>query len=634
MSPKYRFLLAILLTLIAICRETVFGQTKRVDIPFTVANEANCNCSITVTSSVTNSSLCNRNDGAIFISPADGSGDFTYKWLNQGGNTIGTSQNLVNVLPGTYYLEIADNNAPLCGSSTYGFTVSSALAVVTTVQDNDGCSTVNGAVSVDVTGGSGNYGYSWNLPDGTQTQVRNLTNVMAGTYQLTVNDLTLGCTVSKNVSVKSKSQLQVTLNSQQGNSSCTNADGIADVTVSGGSGQYKYYWYDLGSFGIVSSSEDLLNVKAGSYSLFVSDAVSGCTGYTYITIPELTAAPQFNFNNIVANTACSAPFNGAATLEISGTTGPYNVTWTDASNTIVSNVLNPTALAGGLYGITIEDTQTKCTTFVSPLDPEALYIEDNSQPTITVTVDALTPNTMCAPSNGSISVTVEDPLVPYTLAWRGPNNFSSTDEDIQGLASGKYLLTIEAVCNQPPVIELPPNTVTTSTLSINLLDIISDPNDNLDLNSFQVTQPPVSQAIASITSDHYLEIDYNNVEFFGTDNLRIQACDLLDACTESTFSFQIERNGGIVVFNAVAPHSTGNNKYMRILNLPAENKVMVFNRWGDLVFNTRNYNDETPGKRFEGVGLDGKSLPTGTYFYKIEFEGGISVMTGYLALKQ
>jgi gliding motility-associated-like protein len=154
------------------------------------------------------------------------------------------------------------------------------------------------------------------------------------------------------------------------------------------------------------------------------------------------------------------------------------------------------------------------------------------------------------------------------------------------------------------------------------------------LNSFQVTQPPVSQAIASITSDHYLEIDYNNVEFFGTDNLRIQACDLLDACTESTFSFQIERNGGIVVFNAVAPHSTGNNKYMRILNLPAENKVMVFNRWGDLVFNTQNYNDETPGKRFEGVGLDGKSLPTGTYFYKIEFEGGISVMTGYLALKQ
>ena len=70
------------------------------------------------------------------------------------------------------------------------------------------------------------------------------------------------------------------------------------------------------------------------------------------------------------------------------------------------------------------------------------------------------------------------------------------------------------------------------------------------------------------------------------------------------------------------------------MNLPSDNKVSIFNRWGDLVFGTQNYNDETPGKRFEGFSSDGKSLPSGTYFYKIEFADGRSALTGYLALKQ
>jgi len=52
------------------------------------------------------------------------------------------------------------------------------------------------------------------------------------------------------------------------------------------------------------------------------------------------------------------------------------------------------------------------------------------------------------------------------------------------------------------------------------------------------------------------------------------------------------------------------------------------------VFEVQNYTNDLPGKRFEGMNDHGKDLPSGTYFYKIEFADASSPVTGYLSLKQ
>ncbi len=94
----------------------------------------------------------------------------------------------------------------------------------------------------------------------------------------------------------------------------------------------------------------------------------------------------------------------------------------------------------------------------------------------------------------------------------------------------------------------------------------------------------------------------------------------------------------VQVFNAVAPASTGDNKFMRIVNLPTNNTVAIYNRWGDKVFETSNYDSQIPEKRFEGMNNNGKELATGTYFYRIEIneEGysGPRLVTGYVFLKR
>lgn len=90
---------------------------------------------------------------------------------------------------------------------------------------------------------------------------------------------------------------------------------------------------------------------------------------------------------------------------------------------------------------------------------------------------------------------------------------------------------------------------------------------------------------------------------------------------------------GILVYNAIAPNGYEANRYMQIANLPEGSMVTIYNRWGDKVFEMAGYDDTVAGKRFEGVGLDGKELPSGNYFYKIELPDA-SPLTGFLSLKR
>lgn len=99
---------------------------------------------------------------------------------------------------------------------------------------------------------------------------------------------------------------------------------------------------------------------------------------------------------------------------------------------------------------------------------------------------------------------------------------------------------------------------------------------------------------------------------------------------------------GVVIYNAVSPNDDGLNDYFIIDGIDAcpQNKVSIFNRWGAKVFETNGYN--TTGNVFDGTSeaagtiSESKKLPTGTYFYIIDFldeTGGVRTKkAGYLYL--
>lgn len=96
-------------------------------------------------------------------------------------------------------------------------------------------------------------------------------------------------------------------------------------------------------------------------------------------------------------------------------------------------------------------------------------------------------------------------------------------------------------------------------------------------------------------------------------------------------------NQSIVVFNAISPTPGDEiNDYIRIENLVESDVVSIYNRWGDLVFEMKNYVNDDVAKRFNGlsnIGGGGKDLPAGNYFYVIRRKAGKEV-SGYLSLRK
>lgn len=92
---------------------------------------------------------------------------------------------------------------------------------------------------------------------------------------------------------------------------------------------------------------------------------------------------------------------------------------------------------------------------------------------------------------------------------------------------------------------------------------------------------------------------------------------------------------GIEVFNGVSVIQDGQNDWMKIRNIelyPA-NRVTIFNRWGDSVFEMTGYDNNQKAFRGESNINGNNKLPGGTYFYSIDLGDGTAKTTGYLQIK-
>ncbi|MBX2967277.1 MAG: gliding motility-associated C-terminal domain-containing protein [Cyclobacteriaceae bacterium] len=189
--------------------------------------------------------------------------------------------------------------------------------------------------------------------------------------------------------------------------------------------------------------------------------------------------------------------------------------------------------------------------------------------------------------------------------------------------------------NSPPQIQAQTFTVQIEgQLEQDLVPFISDPDNNIDFTSLRVINNQTARgAPATIDAAYNLLINYQGDAFTGTDRVTIEVCDLSLACAQQVFDIEITAE--VVVFNGLTPDGDGLNdfmfiKYLDVIAGADRNKVTIFNRWGDVVFDVENYNNTD--KVFNGLSNKGNELPSGTYFYKIEFTNNLKPLTGFLTL--
>lgn len=126
----------------------------------------------------------------------------------------------------------------------------------------------------------------------------------------------------------------------------------------------------------------------------------------------------------------------------------------------------------------------------------------------------------------------------------------------------------------------------------------------------------------------------------GTTTITFEATDNAGNSTTCSFEVIIEAETDQTKYG-FSPDGDGINEYWEIdgiTNYP-NNRVLIYNRWGDLVFEVKGYNNTT--KVFRGIAnrkrnLGADKLPEGTYFFHIIIDGPhhLKKEKGFLVLKR
>jgi gliding motility-associated-like protein len=93
----------------------------------------------------------------------------------------------------------------------------------------------------------------------------------------------------------------------------------------------------------------------------------------------------------------------------------------------------------------------------------------------------------------------------------------------------------------------------------------------------------------------------------------------------------------IFIPQAFTPNSDGDNDYFEIVGLENYpiNHLTIFNRWGNIVFETDNYTNDWQGTTNVNLTLGGELLPTGTYFYILDLkQEDMEIFKGYVYIQR
>ncbi|MCG3167456.1 MAG: hypothetical protein POELPBGB_03248 [Bacteroidia bacterium] len=350
-----------------------------------------------------NVNCAGSNTGSIDITVSGGTAPYTYAWSNGA-----TTQDLSGLAPGFYSVTVTDANG--C-TTTESVTITqlSNLSVSSLITDAT-CGASDGAVNITVSGGSGNYTYSWS-PGGFTTE--DISNLAAAVYTVTVTDVTLGCTAVLGNNVQSTGNPDITGNVTNA-TNCNATNGAIDITVTGGSGSYSYLWSPGGQV-----TQDRTNLAPGSYTVTVTDNTTGCVAIGTFNVSYNNA---MTLSGSVTNSNCSTN-TGAVDLTVSGGTGPFTYAWSNGATTQdISNI------GGGVYSVTVTDANG-CTA-------NSVFAVSGSNG-ITVTF-VETDVTCSGAGNGSINLTVSGGSGSYTYSWSN----GATTQDISNLSPGTYSVSV------------------------------------------------------------------------------------------------------------------------------------------------------------------------------------------------
>ncbi|MCW3105374.1 MAG: hypothetical protein JWO09_3814 [Bacteroidetes bacterium] len=524
---------------------------------------------------------CNGlSDGSITVTGTGGTPSYSYAW----SPVSSTLPTVTGLAAGSYTVNVTDQNS--CSTSisismTQPATLSSSIGSSTNVTCYSG---TNGTAATTVSGGTLPYSYLWS--DGQTGSIA--TNLAASSYTVTVTDVN-GCSSTATTVITQPTQ--VITSAGANDTICLGSSGAVTATASGGAGNYYYVWQPGPA--INSGTYNVIPVANTTYTVVAYDE-DGCAG-----TPDEVDAIVYTLSgaNIeaIGNTPICPGQSSTIYVQTTGDTGPLSYSWSNGlGNGPGAYVVIPTSPI--TYVVTVSNS---CGASVM----DTVDITFNPPPTLALSSDT---NSICAPGSvlfnaNAVTGNPSDPIVSWI--WNFGDGGTSTLEDPSHTypSPGNYSVTLTVTtsggctnnnASAPVIIHAHP--FPTAAFSVNST-VLNLPYDLLITNNQSVGASTYQWdfgdgGTSTLTNPQYL---YNAV---GTYPIQLIATNAYN-CSDTAVS-EVITSADIVFPNVFTPdpdnpsggyydiNSLTNDVFFPYTAGVVEFKLQIFNRWGELIFET------------------------------------------------
>ncbi len=631
--------------------------------------------SISIATAPVSQTVCAGNLVSFSVS-ASGSG-LNYQWMNgtiplvNSGNISGATSATLVFNPVNITNASSNYNVVISGGCGANYTSTNVSLVIgtsasITSQPASQIACAGNSVSFSSAASGSSLSYQWkigavNLVDGgnisgatTATLIINPVGIsdVSANYNVVV---TGGCAPSSTSTNVSLTLNTTTITSQPSNQTACPGNSVSFSTMASGPG-LTYQW------------------RKGTANLINGGNIFGATTATLILNPANVSDVAANYNVVVIGTC--APSN--TSINVSLTIGGVNIISQPSSQiacpgNLVSFTTNATGSGltyqwrkgttnlnngGNVSGAT---TATLTLNPVSNLDVALNYnvvIIGACAPndtSINVSLALNNPNIISQPVNqitcsgNSVSFSANSTGSGLTYQWRKGAINLTNGGNILGATSATLIINPVTVSDIAPNYNVvvtgacaPNDTSINASLSISALVAVASinstvcPGGSINLqaqtitggtykwdgpNSYSSTaQNPVISPAAFINAGTYTLTVSNN------------------GCTSSpsTIIVDVTKCFDFFIPEGFSPNGDGINDvfFIRGIDSYPNNTFMIFNRWGDKLFEASPYKNTWDGKATQGLRFGGDELPVGTYFYLLDLKDGTPVYKGTIYLNR
>ena len=550
----------------------------------------------------------------------------TYQWTTNDGNIVDGENTLTPTVnaPGLYEIIVTDTDNG-CTNSTTVMVSQNIIAPNAEAGEADDLDCETDVVSLNGAGSStgASVMYEWSTQNGNIASGQNtLTPVVTavGDYFLEVMDGNNGCASMDMVTVESDEDLPLTVIANPGQLTCADEVVVLNGENSDQGPNFVFEWST--SNGNILTDANAMNSEVdepGDYTLIITNTENGCTESASVAVGENVEEPAAEAGQTFTLDCLEDVefLNGEAT----GNGAPISTIWTTSDGLLQSgiNTLTPGISQAGVYTLTVTNLENGCST------SDNVLIETDG-PVGTPFVQ----NPVCYNTPGIISFQdIEGGVPPYMYSIDGGNTFENSSF-FPNLPAGNYDL------------------------------VIQDSNGCEDLSSTQVIQP--EEVIVEVTIDEATVQFGEEFQITAQTTLPTSAIDTIIWTPNSTLScgdcltpiatpdfatvysvvvtdhngcsgedalfLQVEKNREIHVPNVFSPNGDGENDVFMIFSddksIEKIESFLVFNRWGETVFENYNFDPNQPVYGWDGTHRGQDMNPAVfVWFAEVEFFDGV-----------